>query len=278
MTTATAPSEHATADDGAGAISFRDVRKAFLSRGGTESEVLSHLNLSIADGEFFCLVGPSGCGKTTVLGMVAGFEKPSGGTLTVGGAPVGEPDAARGVVFQGDDSLFTWLTAQQNVEFGLKMKGMPAATRRQRARAMLALVGLKGQEHKFPTELSGGMKQRVQIARVFVNNPRILLMDEPFGALDAQTRLLLQESLRDIWRRTRTTALFITHDVEEAIMLGTRVGVMRAGPRANLKAIVDIDLPGVRDRTSPHFTEYYRQLHGLLRDEIHAPSATGGVS
>lgn len=261
-----------------GTIEFRNVRKTFQSRGGGETEVLSNLNLGIAEGEFFCLVGPSGCGKTTALGMVAGFERPSGGSLTVTGAPVGEPGPDRGVVFQGDDSLFTWLTAQQNVEFGLRMQGMPAEARRQRARAMLALVGLAGQEDKFPAELSGGMKQRVQIARVFVTKPRILLMDEPFGALDAQNRLLLQESLRDIWRRTKTTALFITHDVEEAIMLGTRVGVMRAGPRSNLKAVIDIDLPEVRERTSPAFTEYYRQLHGLLRDEIHAPVPAGAAA
>ena len=144
------------------------------------------------------------------------------------------------MVFQGDDSLFNWLTARQNVEFGLRVSGVPLAERRARALHYLELVGLKGQADKYPGELSGGMKQRVQIARVLANEPKVMLMDEPFGALDAQTRQLMQEQLAAIWRRTRISILFITHDIDEAITLGMRIGIMRAGPRSSLKATVDV--------------------------------------
>jgi NitT/TauT family transport system ATP-binding protein len=171
-------------------------------------------------------------------------------------------------VFQGDDSLFNWLTALQNIEFGLRMRGMPRRERRERAAYYIDLVGLKGQEHKHPNELSGGMKQRIQIARVLANEPKVLLMDEPFAALDAQTRLLMQEQLARIWQRTKTSVLFVTHDIDEAIILGTRVGVMRAGPAANIKATVDVKLDNHRSRTNADFMRIYAQVYEMIREEV----------
>jgi NitT/TauT family transport system ATP-binding protein len=172
------------------------------------------------------------------------------------------------VVFQGDDSLYGWLTAVENVEFGLRMGGVARAERRERAMRYLELVGLKGQQQKYPAELSGGMKQRIQIARALVNEPKMLLMDEPFAALDAQTRSLMQLELAGIWRTTRTTVLFITHDIDEAVTLGTRVGVMRAGPRSDVKGVLDVALDGARDRTDDVFLRYYKQVYEMIRDEV----------
>src|SRR5262245_61563177 len=176
-------------------VSFRDVQKSYRSLQGAEYPAVEHFDVDIEAGEFFCLLGPSGCGKTTVLKMLAGFEAPTGGQILMDGRPVTGPSRDRGVVFQGDDSLYGWLTAVENVEFGPRMTGVPRALRRGRALGYLELVGLKGQEGKYPAELSGGMKQRIQIARVLVNEPKMLLMDEPFAALDAQTRALMQEEL-----------------------------------------------------------------------------------
>lgn len=249
-------------------ISFKGLGKEFQARQTTPFVALKGFELDIAAGEFFCLLGPSGCGKTTVLNVLAGFEKPTAGSVTVNGQRVEGPGAERGVVFQGDDSLFTWLTALQNVQFGLRMRGASKNEQHEKALHYLELVGLKGQENKHPQELSGGMKQRIQIARVLANEPSMLLMDEPFGALDAQTRTLMQEQLSRIWRQTETSVLFITHDIDEAIMLGNRVGVMRAGPASNIKGIVDIDLPAERHRTDEAFMRYYRQVYDMIRDEV----------
>ena len=249
-------------------VSMRNLEKTFKSRQGSDYAALRAVDLEIARGEFFCLLGPSGCGKTTVLNLVAGFERPTGGSVELDGSPIAGPSQERGVVFQGDDSLFNWLTALQNVEFGMRMCGLPKTERRQRARQYLAMLGLAGQERKFPTELSGGMKQRIQIARVLANEPKILLMDEPFGALDAQTRTLMQEQLSRIWRRTQTSVLFITHDIEEAVMLGTRIGVMTAGPAATIKGIVSVDLAGERRRTDAAFMRIYVQVHDMIREEV----------
>jgi NitT/TauT family transport system ATP-binding protein len=204
-----------------------------------------------------------------VLNMVAGFEQQTEGKITVHGRTVTGPGADRGVVFQGDDSLFPWLSARGNIEFGLRMAGVAKQDRRDRAQRYLELVGLKGQGHKHPSELSGGMKQRIQIARVLANEPQILLMDEPFGALDAQTRSVMQQELLAIWGATRTTVLFITHDIDEAVTLATRIGVMHAGPASNLKALIDVTLSsGDRDRTNDGYVQVYRQVHALLRDEV----------
>jgi NitT/TauT family transport system ATP-binding protein len=189
------------------------------------------------------------------------------------GRPVTGASRDRGVVFQGDDSLYGWLTAVENVEFGLRMRGVGKHERRERAMRHLELVGLRGQEQKYPTELSGGMKQRIQIARVLANEPKMLLMDEPFAALDAQTRALMQAELAAIWQAARTTVLFITHDIDEAVTLGRRIGVMRAGPRSQVKGIVDVALDGVRRRTDDAFMRYYKEVYEMIRDEVAASLA-----
>jgi NitT/TauT family transport system ATP-binding protein len=250
-------------------IELSKVAKTYRSMRGTDYQALKDFDLGIEAGEFFCLLGTSGCGKTTVLNMVAGFERQTEGSLTVNGRKLAGPGKDRGVVFQGDDSLYSWLTALGNIEFGLRMGHVPRKERESRARQYLDLVGLKGQDHKHPSELSGGMKQRIQIARVLANEPDILLMDEPFGALDAQTRAVMQQELLAIWGATRKTVLFITHDIDEAVTLATRIGVMHAGPASKLKAVIDVDLTaGQRDRTHDAYIAIYRQVHALLRDEV----------
>jgi NitT/TauT family transport system ATP-binding protein len=226
--------------------------------------VLRGLSLAIAQGEFFVLIGPSGCGKTTVLNLVAGFEFPSSGTVTVDGAEIEAPGVDRAVIFQGDDSLLPWATAVENIELGPRIAGMPKDKRREVAQRQLALVGLEGQGHKRPSQLSGGMKQRIQLARALVCESRILLMDEPFGAIDAQTRASLQDELGDLWSRTRQTVLFITHDIAEAILLADRIGVMTSGPDAALADIIRVDLPRPRDRSRPEFGAMYGRVNAAL--------------
>ena len=242
------------------------VGKTFRGRTGAW-EAVKGFSLDLAEGEFVCLLGTSGCGKTTVLNMVAGFEAPSAGRILLDGASVRGPGAERGVVFQGHDSLYDWLSALDNIAFGLRLRGI---SRRERAGHFLGMVGLGGQGAKHPVELSGGMKQRIQIARALAADPRILLMDEPFGALDAMTRAVLQGELTRIWAETRKTVLFITHDIEEAVALSTRVAVMTRGPGGTLKAVVPVDLPFPRDRTSDGFMAAFRQVHALIHAEIHA--------
>ena len=249
-------------------VCFDDVQKSYRSLQGSDYVAVDRFSVEIEAGEFFCLLGPSGCGKTTVLKMLAGFEHPTSGQILMDGRPVTGASRDRGVVFQGDDSLYGWLTAVENVEFGLRMQGIARAERRERAMRYLELVGLKGQQQKYPAELSGGMKQRIQIARALVNEPKMLLMDEPFAALDAQTRALMQEELARIWRATRTTVFFITHDIDEAVTLGARIGVMRAGPRSQVKGVLDVALNGARDRTDDVFLRYYKQVHEMIRDEV----------
>jgi len=256
-------------------VRLRDVQKTYRSLQGVDYVAVERFDLGIESGEFFCLLGPSGCGKTTVLKLVAGFESPTAGEILMDGQPVTGASRDRGVVFQGDDSLYGWLTAIENVEFGLRMRGIAKGDRRARALRYLELVGLHGQQDKYPAELSGGMKQRIQIARALVNEPAMLLMDEPFAALDAQTRALMQQELATIWRATRTTVLFITHDIDEAVTLGTRIGVMRAGPRANVKGVLDVTLNGARDRTDDGFLRYYRQVYEMIRDEVAKSNARG---
>jgi NitT/TauT family transport system ATP-binding protein len=257
-------------------VSFHDVEKTYQSLQGVDYPAVEHFSIDIDVGEFFCLLGPSGCGKTTVLKLLAGFEAPTAGSIVMDGRPVTGANRDRGVVFQGDDSLYGWLTAIENVEFGLRMRHVPKTERRERATRYLELVGLKGQERKYPAELSGGMKQRIQIARVLANEPKMLLMDEPFAALDAQTRALMQEELANIWRTTRTTVLFITHDIDEAITLGTRIGVMRAGPRSQVKGVIDVALNGARSRTDDVFLQYYKRVHAMIRDEVAKSLARAG--
>jgi NitT/TauT family transport system ATP-binding protein len=250
-------------------VRLSGVSKVFRSMQGKDYAALRDFELEIEAGEFFCLLGTSGCGKTTVLNLVAGFEKPTAGRIEVAGRAVEAPGADRGVVFQGDDSLYSWLTAAANVEFGMRMRGVDRVERRARTEHYLELVGLAGQAHKHPPELSGGMKQRIQIARVLANEPEILLMDEPFGALDAQTRSVMQQELLKIWRETGKTVLFITHDIDEAIILATRIGVMHAGPESRLKGVIPVALEvSERDRTHDRFVAVYRQVHAMIREEL----------
>jgi NitT/TauT family transport system ATP-binding protein len=250
-------------------VQLAQVSKVYRSLKGSDYVAVRDFSLDIEAGEFFCLLGTSGCGKTTVLNMVAGFETVSAGDIRVGGKPIAGPAADRGVVFQGDDSLYGWLSALGNVEFGMRMRGVPRAEREQKAQHYIELVGLKGQDHKHPSELSGGMKQRIQIARVLANEPQMLLMDEPFAALDAHTRTDMQRELKRICAATGKTVLFITHDIDEAIILADRIGVMHAGPASKLKGVVPVALSDEeRARTHDRFLSVYRQVHELIRDEV----------
>lgn len=254
-------------------MEIMDVDKSFRSLSGSTAMAVRSFNLSLNRGEFLCLLGPSGCGKSTVLSMLAGFEMPTSGKILLDGAEIRAPSSDRGVIFQGDDSLYPWLNARQNVEFGLRMERMPDSERRSRANEYLELVGLGRQGEKYPSELSGGMKQRIQIARGLAKRPKMLLMDEPFGALDAQTRHIMQTELRKIWQATGTTIVFITHDLDEAILLSTRVGIMTAGPGGTLKGIVEVSLGENRERTNPTYIEYYATVHEMIREEVDRATA-----
>jgi NitT/TauT family transport system ATP-binding protein len=210
-------------------IELRGVSRRYHVRDGDTLDALDTTDLSIAAGEFICMVGPSGCGKSTLLNLIAGLDTPSEGEVLVGGKPVRDTDPSRVLIFQ-DAALFPWLTALANVEFGLRMKGMPAQERAAESTRLLDLVHLKGFERAYVHELSGGMRQRVAIARALAVNPAVLLMDEPFGALDAMTRDILHAELQDIWMRSRMTIVFVTHNVREAVVLGDRVLVMTRRP------------------------------------------------
>jgi NitT/TauT family transport system ATP-binding protein len=199
--------------------------------------------------------------------MIAGFIPPTGGAIDVGGRPVRGPSAERGVVFQGDASLYPWLTARENVEFGPKVLGVPRDERRQIAERFIRLVGLSAHMNVMPNQLSGGMKQRIQIARVLANDPSILLMDEPFGALDAQTREIMQDELERLWDVSRKTVVFVTHDIEEAVLLGDRVAVMTAGPAATIKVVRNIPLPRPRRSLTSNVAELRDKLRQDLREE-----------
>ncbi|KAB2849511.1 MAG: ABC transporter ATP-binding protein [Hyphomicrobiaceae bacterium] len=236
-------------------------------RGGAPTEALMPIELSIAENELVVLLGPSGCGKSTLLRIVAGLDRPSSGRVNLDGREVKEAGADRGMVFQSY-TLFPWLTVEQNVCFGLRERGLPAAEQRAIAASFIARVGLKGFEHHYPRQLSGGMQQRTAIARALANGPELLLLDEPFGALDNQTRALMQELLLKIWEDERKTVIFVTHDIEEAIFLGSRVLVMTARP-GRIKADIAVPLPHPRHytmKTSPEFSE----LKARLTEEIRA--------
>ena len=254
------------------AIALDAVRKRFARAGdaGGDTVALDGLTFDVEEGEFFCLLGPTGCGKSTVLHLIAGFERPSAGQVRVFGTSVDKPDADRGVVFQTELALFPWLTVEQNVSFGLRMRGVAPAERMAILDRNLELVGLLPHRAKFPRELSGGMKQRVQIARALANDPRILLMDEPFGALDAQTRRRMQEEVVRIWSATGKTVIFITHDIGEAIWLGDRIGVMTRGPAARLKEIVTVDLPRPRHAMTQAYVDLYNALSATIQAEAEA--------
>jgi len=227
------------------------------------------VSFSVADGEFMCLLGPSGCGKSTVLNLIAGFEKPTNGDLLLEGRPIGGPGPDRGVVFQ-EPLLFPWLTVLDNITFGPRMHGRPAAEYVTAAKQLIQRVGLKGFERHRPYELSGGMKQRAALARGWIGSPHVLLMDEPFAALDAQTRLMMQEQLVHLWEQTKITVVFVTHDVEEAILLADRVLVMTSRP-GQIKADIPVGLERPRSYegliSSAHTTELKSHIFHLVREE-----------
>ena len=270
-------------------LQLSGISKQFrAARAAAPTTAVADFDLRVAEGEFVCIVGPSGCGKSTVLNMIAGLEAPSSGSITLGSRAITGPGADRGVMFQ-DYALMPWQTVAQNVGFGLA-HGTPGAglSREQQAarvREYIELVGLVGSEHKYPHQLSGGMRQRVALARLLANGPDILLLDEPLGALDAQTRLILQVELLRIWGETsakRRTAIFITHDIEEAVFLGDRVIVMSSHP-GRVKADIAIDLPRPRSehlRSDARFGAYTDQIWQLIRDEAYRAigGATAGAS
>jgi NitT/TauT family transport system ATP-binding protein len=238
-------------------------------------DAVSQVSLDVKPGEFVSIVGPSGCGKSTLLNIVAGFLSPTEGTAEVDGVPIRGPGADRGVVFQ-QYSLFPWLSVRENVEFGLKMKGESAISRQTKARSLLGLAGLLSFENHYPDQLSGGMKQRVGIVRALATSPQVMLMDEPFGALDSQTRVVMQEILTNMWQQLRLSVMFITHDIEESIFLSDKVYVMTARP-GRIKAEIPIPLPRPRTAemtSSPEFMAIYSQLKALIREESLA--AMGG--
>jgi len=239
-----------------------------LGQGAQAFEAVQSLDFSVAAGEFVCILGPSGCGKSTLLGALAGHLQPSAGVLRVDGEVVDGPSPARGMVFQ-HHTLLPWRSVLDNVAFGLKMQGLNKTARRQQAQDFLRLVGLQDFASRWPNQLSGGMQQRAEIARVLINRPRLLLMDEPFGALDAQTRGRMQELLLDIWGRIRTTVVFVTHDIDEALFLADRILVMSPRPGRFIEDLrVDFSRPRRAELlTSPAFTHLKRHCLELLRHE-----------
>jgi NitT/TauT family transport system ATP-binding protein/sulfonate transport system ATP-binding protein len=237
-------------------------------RGGAPVRALMPVDLSVAENDFITILGPSGCGKSTLLRIIAGLDHPSEGRVLLDGREVRGPGPDRGMVFQSY-TLFPWLTVAENIAFGLREKGVSEAERKEIVANYVQLVGLKGFENHWPKQLSGGMQQRTAIARALANDPEILLLDEPFGALDNQTRGLMQELLLGIWEREKKTVLFVTHDIEEAIFMASRVVVMSARP-GRIKSDVAVDLPHPRSytiKTSPEFSEFKARLTEEIRVE-----------
>ena len=245
-----------------------NVRKVFESTRGTYV-ALENVSLTIPDGEFLCLLGPSGCGKSTLLNILAGFEPVTGGAVTSGEVPVTGAGRERVMFFQDAGSaLLPWLSVEENVRFGLRVRKVPKAEWQAIIDRNLRMTGLDTHRAKFPAELSGGMRQRLQIARALAVEPEVLLMDEPFGALDALTRRHMHSVLLEIWQRTRKTIVFVTHDIAEAISLGDRIGVMSFGPRSKITRLIDIDLPRPRDLTNPKVAQLFNEIEALLAPDL----------
>ena len=243
-------------------IRIEDVSKVY----GPDAVAVTDIALEIPENSFTCLLGPSGCGKSTLLNIIAGFIEPTSGRVLVDEVEVTAAGADRGVVFQ-EYALFPWRTARENVEFGPMIRKLPRAEREEIARRYLILVGLKDHEGKYPAELSGGMKQRVAIARALANNPSVLLMDEPFGALDAQTREVMQEELLRIWQQERKTVVFVTHSITESLFLADRIVVMGTRP-GTIKELLDVPMAHPRDRSTPEFIALERAVKRLVREEV----------
>ncbi|MFC5496871.1 ABC transporter ATP-binding protein [Caenimonas terrae] len=252
-------------------IAVRGLRKSFRLRGGQPVEALRDIDLEIADGEFVSIIGASGCGKTTLLRIVGGFEQADAGQVEIASAPT-ESGLVTSTVFQ-EESVFPWLTAQDNVGYGLKIRGLPAARRQQVVDHFIEKVGLAAFRNAYPSQLSGGMRQRVSVARAFANEPEVLLMDEPFGALDEQTRLVLQDEILRLWSQHRCTVLFVTHNLDEAITLSDRIVVLSARP-GRVRAVIPVELPRPRNvialRSNPRYGQLYQQLWDLLQADIAA--------
>ena len=250
-------------------LSIQGVSRTFTSAKGQATQALLPVDFHVADNDFVTILGPSGCGKSTMLRIVAGLDHPTSGRVLLDGRPVDGPGADRGMVFQSY-TLFPWLTIEQNIRFGLRERGMAESAQKERAAYFIAKVGLRGFEQHYPKQLSGGMQQRTAIARALANDPKILLMDEPFGALDNQTRVLMQELLLGIWEAERKTVMFVTHDIDEAIFMANRVAVFSARP-GRIKTELAVNLPHPRHytiKTSPEFM----QLKARLTEEIRAES------
>ncbi|MEE9150207.1 MAG: ABC transporter ATP-binding protein [Thermoplasmata archaeon] len=244
-----------------GSVTVKGVSKAF-----DDLVVIEDLNLTVEDDEFVSFIGPSGCGKTTILRLIAGLEKPTSGEIFENGHLVEGPGHDRGMVFQ-EFALFPWRTVIKNIEFGLEIKGIPKDRRREIALEYIDLVNLEGFEDAYPNELSGGMKQRVGIARALANEPDVLLMDEPFGSLDAQTRNIMQRELLRIWQKTSKTVIFVTHSVDEALYLSDRVIVLTARP-ATVKKEFCIDLSRPRDRAGKEFSRIRHDILSEVEEEV----------
>jgi NitT/TauT family transport system ATP-binding protein len=248
-----------------GHIECKDISKVYRATTGHSALAVEGLTLSVEPNEFVMLLGPSGCGKSTLLNIIAGFEKADGGEVLLDDEPILRPGPDRGMVFQ-DYALFPWLDIRRNVEYGLRAKGIRGAKAHALADRYLAMAGLKGFESRYPHELSGGMRQRVALCRVLAIEPAILLMDEPFAAVDAQTRTILQAEVERIWLQSRKTVVFVTHSVDEAILLGDRVVVMTARP-GTVKAMISVDLPRPRDLSSVAFSALRVEISKLIEQE-----------
>ncbi|MGM0771544.1 MAG: ABC transporter ATP-binding protein [Halobacteriota archaeon] len=248
-----------------GEVKVKGVSLEFEKENGESTLALDNVSLDIKDKEFICFIGPSGCGKTTLLRTIAGLETPDSGEITLDGEKITVADSKRGMVFQ-EYSLFPWRTVIQNITFGPQMKGLSKSESLDKAEKYLKLVGLKQFRNSYPYELSGGMRQRVAIARALANEPKVLLMDEPFGALDAQTRNTLQNELLDVWAKDQITIIFVTHSVDEAVFLSDKIVVMTARP-GKIKKVINVELSRPRDRTSAEANELRHNLLGMLAEE-----------
>jgi NitT/TauT family transport system ATP-binding protein len=230
---------------------------------------LDGLDVEIDAGEFFCLLGPSGCGKSTLLNILAGFEPATSGSVTSDGAAITGAGRERVMFFQDAGSaLFPWLSVEENVRFGLRVRRVPKREWNEIIERNLRMVGLDQHRSKFPAQLSGGMRQRLQIARALAVEPEVLLMDEPFGALDALTRRRMHAVLLSIWQRTKKTIVFVTHDIAEAILLADRIGMMSVGPRSTISKVFEVDIPRPRDLTDPGVAQLYREIEALLAPDV----------